>query len=802
MLADKRFFSSSPHYQIGSLVDLVVICSISLAITVLVLMLDAYSAFVRSERVRVGDVVGAVVYTALQVLLFSWASQDLIIKDEGASTLLAVVACNFACLFAAHAALVRNGAGRSFVGAARRRGGSAALRVLSAPVAVLMLLFVGVLCVLALEMPHNHDLTLIEPTSIVVEWGLLTTVLVALYFLAQRRGFLAILVPIACAVMGIAEFFAYLFKGMPIQPGDMLALSTAASVAGGYAYTISDTCLWGVVFGVFASLACFYLNPVKGPRNESPNEEPGVDGGEAGAECAESAGAEDEANVQAPSFTDRARTFFADALLPRLRRIKPLPILGAIANVAVGVVLLLLVRDNVSTVDYATEYNIELSPWSVQLSYSQQAYLPTFISACQLMKPDEPEGYSVEEAENLLDEYVERYDSSEYLGASETRMAAEQQFDEVKPTVICVMNETFSDLGIYGEGYEGYPGLSYFYSMGDCLLKGNLYVSVLGGSTTNSEFEFLTGSSMANFGSGVYPYNVYNLTETENLAGLFKSMGYDTLAMHPNEPNNWNRLNVYSEFGFDEFLSIEDFEGADTLRGHVTDRATYDMILDRLASDSDPQFIFDVTMQNHSGYFTGEVPEEYQVDVNVNGGYDQESSEYVSVVERSDADLQYFIEQLSQLDRPVIVCFFGDHQPYFTGTHNDEWFVDEDEVTHVEREYQTVYMIWANYDVAGNDQVSEWRDLSASGLSSYLMQLSGAPLSPYQKAHMTLADALPILNSVGYEDANGAWHLDGEKSNVEATDEALEDYAVMEFYEMFGDGKNIYNTLVQDVANH
>ena len=39
---------------------------------------------------------------------------------------------------------------------------------------------------------------------------------------------------------------------------------------------------------------------------------------------------------------------------------------------------------------------------------------------------------------------------------------------------------------------------------------------------------------------------------------------------------------------------------AEKLRGMVSDAATYDKILEMLESDSAPQFIFDVTMQNLS----------------------------------------------------------------------------------------------------------------------------------------------------------------------------------------------------------
>ena len=311
---------------------------------------------------------------------------------------------------------------------------------------------------------------------------------------------------------------------------------------------------------------------------------------------------------------------------------------------------------------------------------------------------------------------------------------------------------------------------------------------------------------MANLGSGVYPYTIYNLQDTENLAAQFKDLGYDTVAMHPNHATNWNRENVYEDFGFDRFLSIEDFQDAETLRGMVTDQATYDKILELLDTNPNPQFIFDVTMQNHSGYNTGLMPYDKQLNLSIDGTTNSEVNEYVSLIQESDRALENFIGQLSRLDRKVIVVFFGDHQPFFPSTFNDLWFTDEDEATHQERLWQTDYVIWANYDVAGNDQTSEVDDLSTNFLGAKLMELIGAPMSDYQKALTSLRDSMPAINSAGYCDAQGRWYLTG--SSVEggdaaqqAMEQAHSDYAVMEYYQMFYDGRDIYTKRYQSAAN-
>ena len=95
-----------------------------------------------------------------------------------------------------------------------------------------------------------------------------------------------------------------------------------------------------------------------------------------------------------------------------------------------------------------------------------------------------------------------------------------------------------------------------------------------------------------------------------SLAKDLKELGYTATAMHPQNPVNYHRDKIYQQLGFGDFLSIGDFEGAPCYHAGVCDYATYDKILDLLRTDEAPQFIFDVTMQNHGGYDYGTVPAE------------------------------------------------------------------------------------------------------------------------------------------------------------------------------------------------
>ena len=621
--------------------------------------------------------------------------------------------------------------------------------------ASIMILLAGVFATLGLEFSSNHDFTWMYPLCLLLEWALVAFAMLGLFFLFQRHCGGAVVLAVALYVLGLAEYFVILFKSMPISPGDLTALSTAAAVAGtGFTYTITSFCMLSLAFTVIAIQICTLAAQVAPKRQKG-------------------------------SWR------------------------GLVLNLLIAIVCLGGIAAHTTLLDYYHTLYIQVYSWRPLESYYRQGFLPSFISGAQTIKPSKPEDYTVSSAKKLISEYAKEYDDNNQTGGSSaTRLEATKQFDEEKPTVIAVMNETFSDLSIYQNMHADYQGPTYFKSIDDCLSHGRLYVSAYGGGTANTEFEFLTGNSMAYLGSGVYPYTTYDLTDTENLAAQFKSLGYYTTAMHPNHGTNWNRENVYKDFGFDQFLTINDFQNAETLRGMVTDKATYDKILELLDTNSNPQFIFDVTMQNHSGYDTGLIPYDKQMSLNIDGEFNSNVNEYVSLIQQSDEALKYFLNKLSKLDRKVVVVFWGDHQPFFPDTYNDRWFTNEDDATHQERLWQTSYIIWANYDVAGNSQTSHEEDLSSNYLSSELMKLIGAPLTDYQKAHLTLRQSLPALNSVGYEDSQDRWLLSSSKSDeayndtiAAACEKARSDYHAMQYYMMFGDGKDIYTKHYQDAAN-
>ena len=129
-------------------------------------------------------------------------------------------------------------------------------------------------------------------------------------------------------------------------------------------------------------------------------------------------------------------------------------------------------------------------------------------------------------------------------------------------------------------------------------------MQVFGGGTSNTEYEVLTGHSMALLPYVISAYQAYCHPEEYGMVSTLKAQGYTAVAMHPNISGNWNRKNVYQYMGFDEFISSGGFQEAERLRNYVSDLGDYQRLIERYEEKEPGEklFVFNVTMQNHGGY--------------------------------------------------------------------------------------------------------------------------------------------------------------------------------------------------------
>lgn len=385
-----------------------------------------------------------------------------------------------------------------------------------------------------------------------------------------------------------------------------------------------------------------------------------------------------------------------------------------------------------------------------------------------------PNGYSKEAVETIAREVAEEYH------------APQSKETQERPDIIMIMGESWSDLSVLGEFNTTKEYMPFTDGLTENTLRGNLYVSILGGLTANTEFEALTGNSLSLLYPGAVPYQNQVQHDMPSLARVLANQGYKTMAMHPAGGNAWSRNKVYSFFGFDEFIDQGNWEVAcEYISRFVSDACNFAEIIHRY-EERDPEspfFLFDVTIQNHGGYY-GQCPVDVKIK-DVGGilakdvGYLYDVETYLSLIKISDAAFGELVAYFEQVDRPVIICLFGDHQPSL-GTDFHEAVSTNQGLSDQEanlRKYIVPYTIWANYDV---DWV-QYGDMSANYLPAALLECSGLELPPFYQLLMELHEEYPVLTQRGCVDANGEMVDIGDISDTES----ILRYRMLEYNQLY-----------------
>lgn len=323
--------------------------------------------------------------------------------------------------------------------------------------------------------------------------------------------------------------------------------------------------------------------------------------------------------------------------------------------------------------------NLEIynDPWDMAGSRSNNGSLLNFCLNIQFMVVEKPEGYSVERVQEIVDNLT---------------VSSEPASDIRAKNVIVIMNESLADLNVIGDANLSEDNLPFIHSLTENAIKGNCYVSIFGGGTCNSEFEALTGNSIAFLPLSSIAFQQYIKEDTTSLGSLFGSLGYDTYAMHPYLGSAWQRDRVYPLLGFDEFWDFYDYENPQMVRNLMSDEGDFQKLIQtyeekELGSDL---MMFNVTIQNHGGYNDPDyVTTVYPTDCQ---GQYPNTEQYLSLIKDSDAAFQNLVEYFSQVEEPTIILMFGDHQPKIEDAFYEKLFgksLEELDQEETERRYQT-----------------------------------------------------------------------------------------------------------------
>lgn len=271
----------------------------------------------------------------------------------------------------------------------------------------------------------------------------------------------------------------------------------------------------------------------------------------------------------------------------------------------------------------------------------------------------------------------------ELIGRNDEALRQELQasgIDGAQPDIVVVQSESFFDPRILN-GYqhsELTPNLDRLARHG---ISGALHVPTFGGGTIRTEFEVLTGLSLRYFRNLQFPYLQLNAKVVPSLVRTLRAHGYETVAIHGNDPSFWNRTSAFQAIGFDRFVSQSAFPSSASNDGqYMADRGMTDEILTQLKDSGPPQFLFAISIEAHGPYDT--IPADpaardaIPVPDGVTGKDKLELQNYLYHIGHADQELGRLAAALARRDRPTLLLFYGDHLPALTGVFQTKGFVD------------------------------------------------------------------------------------------------------------------------------
>ena len=385
----------------------------------------------------------------------------------------------------------------------------------------------------------------------------------------------------------------------------------------------------------------------------------------------------------------------------------------------------------------------------------------TFAMDLAYMTVEKPAGYDAVKEQALLESYAGQEDDTD---SSEKK--------EELPNIIVVMNESFSDLNVLGDFTTNEDYMPYLHSLqngAENTVTGYLNVSVCGGNTANTEFEFLTGNSMAFLPQGSIPYQQYIKSRAPSLAGYLKSLGYATYAQHPYQASGWNRDKVYPLLGFDNLDFMEDYRDVSYVRNYISDASDMEHIIEtyeKNKASGKPAFIFNVTMQNHGGYtdtymnLTNDIQSQYA---------SEPLNQYLTLIHKTDQALENLIDYFSKVDDRTIIVFFGDHQPNDTVAS----VVENGAQAETQKRYLVPYLVWSNYGIEG----AKDKNTSLNYLAAQVLTAAGVPTNAYQNYLLSLSKTYPVISEAG------------QTKGIGADEKQLQTYKKLQYYQLFEKNK-------------
>lgn len=211
------------------------------------------------------------------------------------------------------------------------------------------------------------------------------------------------------------------------------------------------------------------------------------------------------------------------------------------------------------------------------------------------------------------------------------------------------------------KGQEITPNINRLIKHESTIYYDRYYQSVGKGNTSDAEFASLNSlyPSTTAATNLIYGDNTYY-----GLPWLLRDKGYTTWAFHGYDKDYWNRNNAYDNFGFQRFLSKDDFEYSETIGFGIRDEDFYSQSLEYIKEldkkDDVPFFAFLISLSSHTPF---EIHDEYRM-LDLEEDLDNSmTGNYLQSIHYTDKQIGQFIEGLKKegIYDDAIIVLYGDH---------------------------------------------------------------------------------------------------------------------------------------------
>ncbi|MBR0382093.1 MAG: LTA synthase family protein [Eubacterium sp.] len=340
---------------------------------------------------------------------------------------------------------------------------------------------------------------------------------------------------------------------------------------------------------------------------------------------------------------------------------------------------------------------------------------------------DRPIDYSAEKIRRIEDK-VDR--KTEKLKKTEDGVIVH------RPNIIFIQLESFFDTGTVKQLRLSQDPIPRIRRIREEYTSGWLQVPVYGAGTINTEFEVLTGMRIKDFGTGEYPYrSILHKKTCDSICYWLKDLPYESTAIHNNNASFYDRDLVFSNLGFDHFISIENMDVTEKNEvGWARDAVLKHYILDTMKTTVKKDMIYAISVQGHGDY-PSHVQEDPEISVYSDSIDEDRLNQYTYYVNQThdmDAFVGDLLDELEDYPEEVMVIAYGDHLPGMDMEKED---------LESGSKFRTPYFIWDNFGLNKRKREEESGTVRSYQLASKVLNQVGIRKGCLNRFHQTMKDS-------------------------------------------------------------